>query len=229
MPAHVTLAVVLQVRDGELQALLWQRARAPFKGSWALAGRLPRPGRHARGLDPPAPRGEGRRAGALASRAARDAERSEALAAGVAAGDGLSRARAERRRPRAPRRHGLAPGRRPPHPRVRPRLDRARRTGTSAGEAVVHEPGLRARACGVHDLRAPRPLRGRARTRRVGDESPASPAPARSARADRPPAGVRARRAAVPARSSASARSELEITDQFAVLRPPGPARLPVA
>src|SRR3954471_18340665 len=35
-PAHVTLAVVLQVRDGELQALLWQRARAPFKGSWAL-------------------------------------------------------------------------------------------------------------------------------------------------------------------------------------------------
>jgi ADP-ribose pyrophosphatase YjhB (NUDIX family) len=38
MPAHVTLAVVLQVRDGELQALLWQRARAPFKGSWALPG-----------------------------------------------------------------------------------------------------------------------------------------------------------------------------------------------
>jgi ADP-ribose pyrophosphatase YjhB (NUDIX family) len=38
MPAHVTLAVVLQVRDGELQALLWRRARAPFKGSWALPG-----------------------------------------------------------------------------------------------------------------------------------------------------------------------------------------------
>jgi 8-oxo-dGTP diphosphatase len=38
MPAHVTLAVVLQVRDGELQALLWQRARSPFKGSWALPG-----------------------------------------------------------------------------------------------------------------------------------------------------------------------------------------------
>ena len=34
----MTLAVVLQVRDGELQALLWQRARAPFKGSWALPG-----------------------------------------------------------------------------------------------------------------------------------------------------------------------------------------------
>jgi 8-oxo-dGTP diphosphatase len=35
-PAHVTLAVVLQVRDGVLQALLWQRAREPFKGRWSL-------------------------------------------------------------------------------------------------------------------------------------------------------------------------------------------------
>src|SRR6266508_5204833 len=30
-PAHVTLAVVLQVRNAALQALLWQRAREPFK------------------------------------------------------------------------------------------------------------------------------------------------------------------------------------------------------
>ena len=37
-PAHVTLAVVLQVRNGALQALLWQRARAPFKGRWSLPG-----------------------------------------------------------------------------------------------------------------------------------------------------------------------------------------------
>jgi ADP-ribose pyrophosphatase YjhB (NUDIX family) len=34
----VTLAVVLQVRDGVLQTLLWQRARDPFSGSWALPG-----------------------------------------------------------------------------------------------------------------------------------------------------------------------------------------------
>jgi len=34
----VTLAVVLQVRDGVLQVLLWERARAPFKGSWSLPG-----------------------------------------------------------------------------------------------------------------------------------------------------------------------------------------------
>ncbi len=37
-PAHVTLAVVLQVREGVLQALLWQRAKEPFAGCWALPG-----------------------------------------------------------------------------------------------------------------------------------------------------------------------------------------------
>jgi ADP-ribose pyrophosphatase YjhB (NUDIX family) len=37
-PTHVTLAVVLQVRDGELQALLWRRGREPDLGAWALPG-----------------------------------------------------------------------------------------------------------------------------------------------------------------------------------------------
>ena len=37
-PAHVTLAVVLQVRDARLQVLLWQRAREPFLGAWSLPG-----------------------------------------------------------------------------------------------------------------------------------------------------------------------------------------------
>jgi ADP-ribose pyrophosphatase YjhB (NUDIX family) len=36
--AHVVLAAVLQVREGKLQALLWQRAREPFAGAWALPG-----------------------------------------------------------------------------------------------------------------------------------------------------------------------------------------------
>jgi ADP-ribose pyrophosphatase YjhB (NUDIX family) len=35
---HEALAVVLQVRNGELQVLLWQRAREPFNGAWALPG-----------------------------------------------------------------------------------------------------------------------------------------------------------------------------------------------
>jgi 8-oxo-dGTP diphosphatase len=37
-PTHVALAAVLQVRAGELQALLWQRARDPFRGAYALPG-----------------------------------------------------------------------------------------------------------------------------------------------------------------------------------------------
>jgi ADP-ribose pyrophosphatase YjhB (NUDIX family) len=37
-PAHAVLAAVLQVREGRLQALLWQRAREPFAGCWALPG-----------------------------------------------------------------------------------------------------------------------------------------------------------------------------------------------
>ena len=36
--AHAVLAAVLEVRGGRLQALLWQRARDPFAGSWALPG-----------------------------------------------------------------------------------------------------------------------------------------------------------------------------------------------
>jgi ADP-ribose pyrophosphatase YjhB (NUDIX family) len=32
------LAVVLQVRDGRLHVLLWQRAEPPFEGRWALPG-----------------------------------------------------------------------------------------------------------------------------------------------------------------------------------------------
>jgi 8-oxo-dGTP diphosphatase len=37
-PTHVTLAVVLQVRDGRLRSLLWERARDPFAGRWSLPG-----------------------------------------------------------------------------------------------------------------------------------------------------------------------------------------------
>jgi ADP-ribose pyrophosphatase YjhB (NUDIX family) len=43
-PTHVALAVVLQVREGVLQALLWQRAREPFSGAWALPGGYLEPG-----------------------------------------------------------------------------------------------------------------------------------------------------------------------------------------
>jgi ADP-ribose pyrophosphatase YjhB (NUDIX family) len=43
-PLHVTLAVVFQVRGDALQVLMWQRAREPFKDSWALPGGYLEPG-----------------------------------------------------------------------------------------------------------------------------------------------------------------------------------------
>jgi ADP-ribose pyrophosphatase YjhB (NUDIX family) len=36
--SHEALAVVLQVRGGRLEVLLWQRAQEPFLGAWALPG-----------------------------------------------------------------------------------------------------------------------------------------------------------------------------------------------
>jgi len=39
-PSQSTLAVVLQVRGGGLQVILWQRARDPFRDTWALPGGL---------------------------------------------------------------------------------------------------------------------------------------------------------------------------------------------
>lgn len=37
-PAHITLAAVLQVRSGALQALVWERAREPYARAWSLPG-----------------------------------------------------------------------------------------------------------------------------------------------------------------------------------------------
>ncbi len=36
--AHAVLAAVLEVRGEQLQALLWQRAKEPYAGAWALPG-----------------------------------------------------------------------------------------------------------------------------------------------------------------------------------------------
>jgi 8-oxo-dGTP diphosphatase len=37
-PAQTVVAVVLQVRDGQLQVLLWERALEPYAGAWSLPG-----------------------------------------------------------------------------------------------------------------------------------------------------------------------------------------------
>jgi ADP-ribose pyrophosphatase YjhB (NUDIX family) len=43
-PSHVTVAVVLQVREERLQVLLWQRAKPPFEDAWSLPGGYLEPG-----------------------------------------------------------------------------------------------------------------------------------------------------------------------------------------
>ena len=43
-PTHATLAVVFQVRSGRLKVLLWQRAKDPFAGAWSLPGGYLEPG-----------------------------------------------------------------------------------------------------------------------------------------------------------------------------------------
>jgi ADP-ribose pyrophosphatase YjhB (NUDIX family) len=44
LPAHVALAVVFQVRGDVLNVLLWERAREPFHGGWSLPGGTLEPG-----------------------------------------------------------------------------------------------------------------------------------------------------------------------------------------
>jgi ADP-ribose pyrophosphatase YjhB (NUDIX family) len=43
-PAHIAIASVLQVRGGVLQALVWQRALEPFARAWSLPGGYLEPG-----------------------------------------------------------------------------------------------------------------------------------------------------------------------------------------
>lgn len=43
-PAHEALGAVLQVRGGVLQVLLWERAKEPFLGAWSLPGGRLEPG-----------------------------------------------------------------------------------------------------------------------------------------------------------------------------------------
>ena len=173
-PAQTVVAVVLQVRDGRLQVLLWERALEPFAGAWSLPGGELAERRDARAVDPPPPRGQGRRARARPPRAARDAERPRPQPAALGARDRLPRARPERRRPGAARRHALAPGRQPAGARVRPRArscspgasgcGRSSRTRTSASRS-------RPASFTISELRDL--YRAALGARRLGDEPPA--------------------------------------------------------
>ncbi len=108
---HEALAVVLQVRDAELQVLLWERAQEPFARAWALPGGLLGARETLEALDPPPPRGQGGRARARPPRAARDAERPGRDPARPADRDRLPRARPGATSTRSARGHRVASGR----------------------------------------------------------------------------------------------------------------------
>lgn len=44
LPAHTALAAVFQIREDALQVLLWERGREPFRGAWSLPGGALDPG-----------------------------------------------------------------------------------------------------------------------------------------------------------------------------------------
>ena len=174
-PAHAVVAVVLQVRAGRLQVLLWQRARDPFAGAWSLPG------------------------GYLTRRESLEDTIRAHLATKV---DVRELAHLEQLETLSrPDRHptewqlataylGLVPSDAEPaipsdtswHPveftaghGVRSRTDHPVRPRAAAGQALVHEPRVRHRAGGIHAIRIARPVRGEPRPPGRGNESAARP------------------------------------------------------
>ena len=128
--AHEALAVVLQVRDQQLNVLLWRRGAAPFEGRWAAARRPARGRRTPRDLPGPAPGHQGRPHRHRVPGAAGDPQRSAARPAGPHPGHGLPGPGGHRRRP-------AHPGRTPPGIRSRTcRLPRST-TGRSPSQAAT--------------------------------------------------------------------------------------------
>ncbi len=202
---HVVLGAVLQVREGRLQVLLWQRAREPFTSApgpspAALSNRT-------RSLE------ESIRRHLAAKVDVRELSHLEQL---ETRGDPDRNPRAWRARDRLPRPRPadidpVVPADTGWHPvdalpplafdhepimlAARERL-RAKLSYTNVGFALAPDD--------VHDLRAARVLRRRARSRRLADEPAPRPAPPRPPHRDRRSDGIPAEPAAGPPPSSAS-------------------------
>ena len=196
-------------------------SRSP--GSWSLPGGELAPDETLEQLDPPPPRRQGRRARARPPRAARDPQRprTETRCAGSSRRptSGSSPPTSTRRcRPTraGTRSTGL------PHARLRPRADRARRPGAAAREALLHEHRLRARA--RRRSRSPSSATSTARRSATTSRRRTCSACSCAGTCSSPtgePARARARPAGGPAALYRFRSRALEITDQFAVLRPP--------
>ena len=220
-PAHATLAVVFQVRSGKLQVLLWERAKEPFAGAWSLPGGYLEAGETLEDSIRRHLAAKGRRARALPPRATRDSQRARSPPARVAARDGLPRRRAARGRSRAARGHGLAPGR-PAAASSRSTTARSRspagsgcgrssRTRTSASRSRRRRS--RCASCGTST-----PLRSATMSRRRTSSACSFAAACSRPTGERRSSG---RAGGRPAELFRFSTPKLEVTDQFAVLRPP--------
>ena len=218
-PSHEALAVVLQVRDDELQVLLWQRARDPFEGAWSLPGGFSRRAKRWRTRSAVTSRRRWTcRSSHTSSRSRPAANPIGTLTTGWSRPRswGSSRARGSG----DPRGHRLASRGRA----ARAAFDHGSiilaGRGAPAGEALLHERRLRARAADLHDLEscatctAPRS----ATTSRRRTSSAFSSAAGCSSRPESSGSGPRRGRPAAVFRFRSRT---LEVTDQFAVLRPP--------
>ena len=164
-----------------LCVLLWQRARAPFSGAWSLPGGYLGPGdtlersiraHLARKVD------VAELSWLEQLETLSDPGRHPASGSSRRPTSGSSRSASTRRCPEDTAWH---PVERASRARLRPRGDRARRPRAPAGQAVLHEHRLRARARVVLDLRAVRHLHRRARlSGRPDQPAPRARAPRRA-------------------------------------------------
>ena len=193
---------------------------AAVRGRLVAARRLSRARANARALDPPPARAKVDVASCPGSSSSR---RSATRTATPASGSSppLTSGWCRRPRPGAARGHRLAPGRAAAAARLRPRGDRPRRAANACGPSCpTRTSASRSRPSSFTMSELPRHLLGRARLpvdptnlRRVLERRGAARADRRAPRARpgrRPPAAV-----------YRFGSRDLEVTDPFAVLRPP--------
>ena len=205
-PTQVTLAAVLQVRDGVLQALLWQRALDPFAGAWALPGGVLSPEetleasirRHLAAKVDLAEVAHLEQVATYGDPGRNPVEWEIATAYLGLVPLGID--------PSVPDDTSWHPVDALPATAFDHGGDRPFGARPAARQALLLEHRLRTCACDLHPQRAARRLHRCPRLRRLGDEPEARPDPARSAAADRgspslgqgrwaPRRGVRLRRA----------------------------------
>ena len=159
-----------------MQVLLWQRARAPFKGAWSLPAARSHQAKHSRSqsdaTSPPRSISVNCPTWSSSRPSAPPAETPP-----TGARHRLPRPDPNRRRPDPPHRHALAPGRDPPPTRLRPQTDHPRRTRAPPRQALLHQPRLRPRPRRVHNLRTTRHLHRRTRTRGLPNQPATHPSP----------------------------------------------------